>query len=286
MNSSEKKEVLKAKRRERQTKVRQALLINEYIFTKYLAIYQEAARYYNQLNTLHPTKKDLRKCKEFKAWKTGTNQYTPTRSYPKVYHSNIPMEQLELPVQTDLSEQQLEISVQADSEQPELSVQTDSEQLEISVQADSEQPELSVQTDSEQPELSVQTDSEQPEQTNSEQPEQPEQANPGKKVMELKIPLMAPSVVTETLQILTQEIIQEKASEGITEENTTIHPSLHEELPQDIIDRIINELREDPELKTIMNDIEQDIEIEQIGMDLDIFEDNRLEDELENMALW
>ena len=101
---------------------------------------------------------------------------------------------------------------------------------------------------------------------------------------------MKPSVVTETLQILTQETIQENplqvAAEGITQETTTFHPSLQEEIPQDVIDRIINELREDPELRTIMTDIEQDLEFEQVGTELDIFEDNRLENELENMMLW
>ena len=314
MNSSEKKELLKAKRRERQSKVRQALLINEYVYTKYFTIYQEAAQYYNQLNSLHPTKSDLRKCDEFKTWKMGTSGYPirVTRRYHKVCHSNIPVEQHpeltvqadlseqhpELTVQADLSEQQLELSVQAESpdlseQHPELSVQADlsEQQLELSVQAESpdlfeQQLELSVQAESpdlseQHPELSVQAES----------PDLSEQtANPGEKVMQLKIPLLTPSVVTETLQILTQETIQEKplqvAAEGITPETTTIHPSLQEELPQDIIDRIINELREDPELKTIMTDIEQDLEFEQVGMELDVSEDDRLEKELENLMLW
>ena len=314
MNSSEKKELLKAKRRERQSKVRQALLINEYVYTKYFTIYQEAAQYYNQLNSLHPTKSDLRKCDEFKTWKMGTSGYPirVTRRYHKVCHSNIPVEQHpeltvqadlseqhpELTVQADLSEQQLELSVQAESpdlseQHPELSVQADlsEQQLELSVQAESpdlfeQQLELSVQAESpdlseQHPELSVQAES----------PDLSEQtANSGEKVMQLKIPLLTPSVVTETLQILTQETIQEKplqvAAEGITPETTTIHPSLQEELPQDIIDRIINELREDPELKTIMTDIEQDLEFEQVGMELDVSEDDRLEKELENLMLW
>ena len=308
MNSSEKKELLKVKRRERQSKVRQALLINEYVYTKYFTIYQEAAQYYNQLNSLHPTKSDLRKCDEFKAWKMDTNGYPirVTRRYNKVCHSNIPVEQHpELTVQADLSEQHPELTVQADlSEQhPELTVQADlSEQHpELTVQADlSEQhPELTVQADlSEQhPELTVQAESpdlsEQQHQLSvqAESPDLSEQtANPGEKVMQLKIPLMTPSVVTETLQILTQETIQENplqvAAEGITQETPTIHPSIQEELPQDIIDRIINDLREDPELKTIMTDIEQDLEFEQVGMELDVSEDDRSEKELENLMLW
>ena len=279
MNSSEKTELLKTKRRERQSKVRQALLINEYVYTKYFTIYQEAAQYYNQLNSLHPMKCDLRKCEEFKAWKMATCGYPlrVTKRYHKVYHSNIPVGQHpELFVQSespDRTEQQLELPVQPES--PDRTEQ----QLELPVQPES--PDRTEQ----HPELPVQPES--PDRT-EQQLEQT--ANPGEKVMQLKIPLLEPSVVTETLQILTQETIQENplqvAAEGITQETTTIHPSLQEELPQDVIDRIINELREDPELKTIMTDIEQDLEFEQVGMELDIRDDDRLENELENLGIW
>ena len=306
MNSSEKIELLKTKRRERQSKVRQALLINEYVYTKYFTIYQEAAQYYNELNSLHPMKCDLRKCEEFKAWKMATNGYPirVTRRYHKTCHTNIPVEQqLEISVQPESptrTEQHLEISVQPESptrteQHLEISVQPESptrteQHLEISVQPESPtrtEQHLGISVQSESPtrteqhlEISVQ----------SESPTRTEQAAiPGEKIMQLKIPLIKPSVVTETLQILTQETIQEKplqvAAEGITQETTTIHPSLHEELPQDIVDRIINELREDPELLTIMTDIEQDLEFEQVGIDLEIPED-RLENELENMMIW
>ena len=313
MNSSAKKELYKVRRRERQSKVRQAVLISEYVYTKYFTIYQEAAQYYNELNALHPMKNDLRKCYEFRKWKTDTSGQSiiravtsgPRGRYHKVYHSNIPIEQqFEPAVQsesTDLSEQQFELFVQAESpdlseQQLEPTVQPESpdlseQQLEPTVQ--SESPDLSEQqleptVQPESPDLSEQ----QLEPTvQSESPDRSEQiANPGEKVMQLKIPLLKPSVVTETLQVLTQETIQESplqvAAEGIIQETTTIHPSLQEELPQDIIERIINELREDPELKTIMTDIEQDLEFEQVGMELDVSEDDRLEKELENMTLW
>ena len=59
----------KLKRREKQSQIRQALLINEYIQTKYFGIYQEAACYYNELNASYPSRPDLRKADEFRAWK-------------------------------------------------------------------------------------------------------------------------------------------------------------------------------------------------------------------------
>ena len=182
MNLSEKIELRKTKRREKQSKLRQAVLINEYVYTKYFTIYQEAAQYYNELNRLHPTKYDLRKCEEFKAWKMATNGYPlrVTRRIPKTYHSSIPVEQhleqhLELSVQPespDRTEQHLEIPVQPES--PDRIEQ----HLELSVQ--SESPDRTEQ----HLELSVQPES--PTRT-EQQHKKPEQtANPGEKVMQLK----------------------------------------------------------------------------------------------------
>ena len=261
MNSTVKKQLYNNRRRERQSKVRQALLINEYVCTKYQAIYREAAQYYNKLNTEYPTKRDLRKCHEFRKWKRDTNdlivqaeskdlpaQIRNTRRNTKYHvfrHSNIPLEQAESP---DQSKQQPESPAIDLSEQ---------HQLELTVESP------------------VRTES---------------AANPeAEKIMQLRIPLLKPLVVTETLSIQTQETIQENplevAAEGISQETPTFYPSLTEEIPQDIIDKIITELREDPELKNIMTDIEQDLEVEQVGMELDISDDDRLEDELENL-LW
>ena len=292
MNSSVRRELYNANRRERQSKARQALLVNDYVYTKYFPIYREAAQYYNQLNALYPTKRDLRRCNEFKKWKRDTCGQTvqaesPDRpvqntrrntSYHIVFHPNISLDQhLELTVpespDLDLSEQQLERIV---PESPDLDL-SGQQQLERTVP---ESPDLDL---SEQQQL---------ERTVPESPDRSESsANPkGKKIMELKIPLMKPSVVTETLQIITQETIQEEgnplqvAAEETIQDSATIYPTLEEELPHDIIDRIINELRQDPGLNTIMAGIEQDLEFERLGMELDIPED-RLENELENFML-
>ena len=48
---------------------RKACFIAEYIEIKYSGIYNEALQFFNALNTTHPTKPDLRKAKEFRAWK-------------------------------------------------------------------------------------------------------------------------------------------------------------------------------------------------------------------------
>ena len=248
MNSSRKSELKKIKRREKQNKIRQALLVNEYVYVKYFNIYQEAAEYYNSLNRLYPSRPDLRKCDEFKALKLAANGAPiRVRIYNKALYTNMSTEKCdETPVQPAV-----ETPVQPAVETP--------------VQPAVETP--------------VQPAVETPVQSAGRVP---------RKVMELKIPLLAPAVITETLSSQKEEIIQENilevATEGIIREETpTFHPSLTEEIPQEIVDKIINELRDDPELQTIMTDIEEQLEFEQIGMDLDILDD-RLEDELENLT--
>ena len=237
MDSTQKNLLKKEKRREKTSEARQALLISEYVYNKHFNIYQEAARYYNELNKMYPTRPDLRKCDEFRAFKMAAKGAPiRIRKYDKTCYTNIPVEiqPVEIPVQT------VEIPVQT---------------VEIPVQP-------------------------------VELPVQPVKPIP-KKVMELKIPLIDPAVITET-SIQTEEIIQENtlevASEGIIQEETpTLYPSLTEEIPQEIVDKIIKELREDPELKTIMTGIEEELEFEQNGMELDISDDDRLEIELENL---
>ena len=235
MNSSERRELYNKNRRERQDKARQALLITEYVQKKYYQIYREAAEYYNQLNTRYPTKRDLRRCEQFKKWKKDMigqidEPKSPDRSvqrrgghYYITYHENIPLE-------------------------PHLK--------------SAESPDVSQST-----------------------------TNPrGNKVMELRIPLLNQDAVTETLQTVIEETVQEGDSLQVgahetIQDFTTLHATIEEEIPQDLLDHIISELRTDPDLKTIMTDIEQNSDFEQLGMDLDISDYDRFEEELENM-LW
>ena len=259
MNST-RRERYNANRRERQTKARQAVLINEYIYTKYFDIYREAASYYNQLNVLYPTKRDLRRCQEFKKWKRETTgqtnnekssprrvQRTARNRYYITYHPDIPLDQ-----HTDSAE-----STDLDTN--------------LSQQHLSNSPDQIVADTTESSKLPT---------------------NPGEKVMELRIPLLKSSVATETLQIVTQQTlgnsIQVAAQEIVQDDDHDIalYPSLNEELPEDIISRIINELQADPELKSVMDDVEQDMEFELMGNDLESPEHDRLQEELQNITRW
>ena len=119
------------------------------------------------------------------------------------------------------------------------------------------------------------------------QPESPQPPSRPKiieKTMELRIPLLnienktPENISTQNLQTLTEEVLEEGTID-------TVEPSLYEEISPEVIDRIIAELRGDPGLKDIMTNLEEEIEQEQIGMEVDVEVDDRLETEMENL-LW
>ena len=87
-----------------------------------------------------------------------------------------------------------------------------------------------------------------------------------------KSPVNHPGVVTETLEIITEETLQ--GNEHL--------PNL-DEIDSKIIDQLISELRTDPDLRSIFTDLEQ-LECEEVAIDINM--DTRLEDELENWEFW
>ena len=103
------------------------------------------------------------------------------------------------------------------------------------------------------------------------EPERPE-INPHYE-MRLEIPLInhrpktTPTVTTETLETVVEEVIVQPMDEI----------NLFDGLTTERIDQIIQELREDPELGNIFDEVEQDVAMD-IGEEIDL--DIRLENEL------
>ena len=94
---------------------------------------------------------------------------------------------------------------------------------------------------------------------------------------------------TGTLETSTEEtqylgdMESTETPETLVEETLTadvIQASLNEEIPPEIIDKIINELRDEPDLQDIFSSIEEQVEFEQLGTDLEMLEDDLLEKEL------
>ena len=75
MDSVDKKRLRQDKkniaRRQYRQEAREALFIKEYIRQKYPDAYEEAGAFYNHINSMYPTKCDLRKTEEFKAMRMG-----------------------------------------------------------------------------------------------------------------------------------------------------------------------------------------------------------------------
>ena len=88
--------------------------------------------------------------------------------------------------------------------------------------------------------------------------------------MALKIPLFDTATLTsaQSLQTISEEVL----GEG------TIYPSLQEEIPGELIEEVLAELRQDPDLKDLFSTVEEDFE--KLGAEIEIPEDTRLEDEL------
>ena len=58
-------------RRQYRQQAREAIFIKDYICERHPEAYQEAAAFYNHVNSMYPEKKDLRRTDEFKAVKLG-----------------------------------------------------------------------------------------------------------------------------------------------------------------------------------------------------------------------
>ena len=306
MAECEKAEKLKQKRRDRRSKARQDQFVADYIYYKYYEIYCEAAQFYNELNQKHPTKYDLRKSVEYRRWKihiTGQVQ-KPREKLPKPFHQNIqtPIHIHPQSVLTVIYNEDLPTNPEH-SEPPSPESNTESP-------AHSEPP-----SPESNPESPAHSEPPSPE-SNPESPAHSEQPpTPGKflsaieqktgKHMQLRIPLMeSPAVITETIQTVTEEVLQEgtnlepslyeeiitetlqTVTEEVLQEDMNLEPSLCEEIDPEVLEKIINELRAEPELQNIVTNIERELEFEQEAMDMDISDDDRLENELSELEIW
>ena len=283
----------KQQRRDHRSKIREDLFIAEYVRYKYFNVYSEAVEFYNTLNVQYPAKYDLRKTDEFKKWKAMVMGVVKKPKRQKTSHANIQarsfhnLEPSEIHPQVQTTTAYVESSQnQSPSEQPTSPDTREPEPASPSEQpaSPSEQPispdtrESEPASPSEQPA----SPSEQPISPDTGEPEPLTRKHPYTDNLQLRIPLIPhktisrtkhTTVTTETLQIVTEETLEED----------TIQPSILEEIAPELIEKIIDELRLEPDLQDLFTSIEEQIQFEQLGMDIEIVEDNALENELD---LW
>ena len=251
----------KEQRRQGRTKVRQALFIHDYIFHKYYAIYEEAAQLYNRINEIYPKKPDLRRTEEFKDWKRDVMGQTKTvrrenkkKRRPFVFpsHANIPIAKCVDPNDS------FTVIVPPESSNKVM-------QLRIPLM----RPLTGTVTEEVLEPETLQTTR----QTVTEEVLEPETLQTTRQTVTEEV------LEPETLQTTRQTVTEEVLEEGIG----GLEPSLHEEISPEIIQKIVEELQADPEIRTIMTDIEEKFDL---GMEVEISDDDRLEDEFDNLVFW
>ena len=270
-------------RRQFRQEARAAIFINEYVKAKHEEIYEEAAAFYNYVNTIYPQKSDLRKTQEFKAMKLGSTFVVKQKN-------NVvkDLRQVYLPISTT-NQENFTVIAYKDPQADTVPVTTFPSTTE---QADTVPvttfPSTTEQTDT----VPVTTFPSTTEQTDT---------VPGKdkpeKTMQLRIPLMSSHVMTTTVKTVTQEILEENPLSTVCNEllPPDIQPTLDQEIPEEAYNQILTGLRQDPDLCKLMEEIEQDHDLNEIleefvqdpDMDIDLpIEDDRLERELENWEAW
>ena len=273
-------------RRQYRQQARAAIFINDYVEVKHQEIYEEAVAFYNYVNGLYPEKKDLRKTEEFKALKLG---FTFVAKKDKAVKQNPP--QVYLPITTVNQENFTVITyndLQTDTEQA-TTEQATAEQATTeqatSEQATTEQATAEQATTEQATSEQATTEQATAERATTEQATAERATNKPQKIMQLRIPLLPSSVTTQTVNIVTQEIVEENPLTTAVNKllPNDIEPTLDEEIPEEAFNAILAELRQDPDLRKLMEDIEEESDLNNVSEDTDL--NNILEEIVQDPVL-
>ena len=267
--SREEKDKYNEQRRSNKSKARQALFVAEYIQLKWFDMYDEACGFFNSLNVLYPSKYDLRKTEEFRQWKMEMQGKAKTSAKRRVIYNNAESSSA---ATENFPQSPVESPPQSPVESPPQSP------VESPPQSPAQSPPQSPAQSP--PQSPAQSPSQSPAQSSAEispvqSPTVPEILQPlnYNDSMELKIELLQHdkikerTVTTETLQVITHQ-----------EEPLTL-----DDIPPERINELIEQLRDDPDLRDIFTSVEEQFEFEELGMNIDIPESSPLEEEL---AFW
>ena len=233
-------------RRRSRSNARKAIYIAEYVEIKYPNIFKEAEGSFSILDQKYQDKHDLRKTDEFLFFKLKTEGKLACES---------------LPTETAMDSESLSAETATCESLPTETATCESLPTETAMDSES----LSVETATCES-LSAET-------ATCESLPAEKVSSPVTKhlQLQLEIDLMSEQQVREAT-VTTQTL-------SVTTEQEDPPVSLSD-IPVDMIDEIICQLRQDPDLIEIFKDIDLQMEFEQLGEDLDIPQMNLLEDEL------
>ena len=254
------------KRRQAKSLVREGMFVADYVQTKYSTIYKEAAELYNHINKLHPRKPDLRRTTEYRLWKnkTAIQQNKPTTSIPRqkirqyvhIIHRDIPLD-IDPNIPTDISI----------TESPRPVRETPQKTMELRI------PLIQLPTTPKA----------------KQNPQEIIQTGYTETVIDERHSPSIPGQYTETVNDEENEILDTMYTETvIAEGDEPLSPSMLDEISPEIIDKIITDLQQDPNIKDMMMNIENQMNVEEEITDLEIDIpdiDDLLEEELQNI-MW
>ena len=233
--------------------------VADYVKHKNIDMYNEAEHFYHMLRNRYPVKLNLKKTKEYECWKDNTEI------------NLMPTQQETLQTQTVPPPPALEQTSTTTDEHPHADL--------------SNQPEFNDTLQLRIPLMDVTNFEKEPTEriplmdvTNIEK--EPTERIPLTDVTNIekepteRIPLTdvtnTEKEPTETLEIIAEEVLSED----------TIQPSLEEVISDELVEEIIKELQADPEINNIFSTLQEQIEFNELGMDIEIDDENLLEKEL------
>ena len=253
------KEYKDNKKLEYKIAVRQGIFITDYVKTKYDQIYNEAADLYNSINIKYPCKPNLMKTREFRTWKNkmAAEKQQPTSRVPRQRDRYLKPTQY-----PDITSPENNTNNNNTSPRP-TNLLTGNRQFVLEI------PLMNQYSTNEDDTMETQC---------VEEGDQP------------------PTNGDDTVETQTVEEGDQQQKEGDQQvarsqqdggPNQDLFPSLSDDIPDHIVDKIIADLRSDPSLKQIMDNIEnQDVHEQIMGLDIDLpSPEDPLQQEMDNL-MW
>ena len=270
MGLSELEQQKKQQRRSLMAKKRQSIFVAQYVHTKYIHIYREAAQMFNNLNALHPHQPNLTKSLEFRNWQRRINGLPEVTYYrQRNAANNITYESIPEETGSARNHELTNDAIILPSCPKTTNTITHENIPEETIDATNVSNDAIIQICP-------------------------------KKVMCLEIPLINVSQNRPSETGSQSEVHEETVDEGEANRDNlgNIEPSILDAIPQESMDELISQLQEDPDLSAIMNsiDIAMNVEVgnsipqenpeqDEFGLDIDIDVDDHFENEL-NDIIW
>ena len=257
------------KRIERKALIRQSIFISEYVQRKYPDLYYEAASLYNEMNIKYPKKPDLRKCTEFRKWKNSiavskgqSASIIPREKeyrYSRTEYTNIVLNPTnESPVESPTTPQENGYLNQPLTQKvmclniPLMPPPCDSTSYEIIIEEGDQTTDPSTPQEPATQEPNQTTDPSTPQEPAIQEPNQTTD------------PSTPQEPATQEPNWTTDPSTPQEPAEQCMD------PSIIDHLAPEIVEKIIQELRLDPNLKDLMEDVQSQVEEEIIGLEVDV----------------